>query len=83
MKWIELTDNDYGHKVFINTDHVTEIWDFEKYRTVSFDTGADMSSILKVKESYDKIQELILMDENHACFQEALDNIHNLCENNT
>lgn len=83
MKWIELTEDDNGHKVFVNTEHVTDIWNLEEYRCLNFDTGTDMSSTLKVKESYDEIQKLILMDENRGCFQEALDNIHNLFENNT
>lgn len=83
MKWIEFTDNDYGHKVLVNTDHVTEIWDFEKYRAVSFDTGTDMSSVLKVKEEYDEVKKTILLNEDYNRFQEGLYDVHNLVENNT
>lgn len=83
MKWIELTEDYNGRKVFVNTEHITDIWDLEEYRCLNFDTGTDMSSTLKVKETYDEVKQLILDDGNRGCLQEALDNLHNLVKNNT
>ena len=82
MKWIELHS---GNAVtLVNTDHISEIWPNGEQCSIWLDTtDNDAQQHFTIKESYDEVKRLILMDENHGCLQEALDNLHNLVKNNT
>ena len=82
MKWIELHTTD--NVTLVNTDHISDIWPNGERCHIWLDTiDNDAQQHFTTEENYDEVKRLILMDENHAYFQEALDNIHNLFGNNT